>query len=306
MTHPLSFASDLILETPVPIPKHPLVIAEIGINHNGDIDIAKKLIDLAHSAGCDLVKFQKRTIETVYSKDVLDSPRESPWGTTQREQKLALEFGRSEYDEIDRHCGHLGIGWFASAWDRESLAFLRQYDMPYNKIASAMLTHHDFVKTVASEQKTTFISTGMSSFEDIDRVVAVFRAAACPFVLMHTVAEYPTPDSMLNLRVIDELRRRYSCPVGYSGHEATMVPSVIAAMLGAVAIERHVTLDRAMYGTDQAASLERRGLEMMVGYVRTIPIVLGNGVKEMTEGERKNAAKLRYWSSTAGAAKPKR
>jgi N-acetylneuraminate synthase len=298
---PMSFASDLLQDAPLPLVRHPLIIAEIGINHNGDIEIAKQLIDLAHGAGCDLVKFQKRTIEIVYSAQVLDSPRESPWGTTQREQKLGLEFDRAEYDEIDRHCRLRGIGWFASAWDLESLAFLRQYDLPYNKIASAMLTHDDFVAAVASERKTTFVSTGMSSYQDIDSAVEVFRAADCPFVLMHTVAEYPAQETALNLRVMDALRKRYKAPVGYSGHEATMVPSVIAAMLGAVAIERHITLDRAMYGTDQAASLERRGLEMMVGYIRTIPLVLGDGVKKVTEAEGKNAAKLRYWAPSAGA-----
>ncbi len=296
-TDPLLFATDLVQETPVPLPQHPLIIAEIGINHNGDVGIAKQLIDLAHGAGCDLVKFQKRTVDVVYSKEVLDSPRESPWGSTQRDQKYGLELDRNDYDEIDEHCRRLGIGWFASAWDLESVAFLRPYNLPYNKIASAMLTHDDFVAEIAKEMKVTFVSTGMSSYKDIDRAVEVLRSVGCPFVLMHTVSEYPAQESLLNLKVMHELRTRYDCPVGYSGHESTMIPSVIAAALGAVAIERHITLDRAMYGTDQAASLERRGLEMMVGYIRTIPIVLGDGEKMITEGEGRNAAKLRYWGS---------
>lgn len=291
------FVVDLIQSEPWPIARHTLVIGEIGINHNGDMNIARQLIDMAKAAGCDAVKFQKRTIDLVYSKDLLDSPRESPWGTTQREQKEGLEFGKKEFDEIDRHCQKVGIDWFASAWDVPSQHFLRQYDLKYNKVASAMLTHSDLLNAVAEEGKLTFISTGMSGYEQIDLAVDIFRRSGCPFVLMHTVSEYPVAENELNLRCIQELRTRYQCPVGYSGHEVTMIPGVLAALMGAVAIERHITLDRAMYGSDQSASLEKRGLEMMVGYIRSIPVVMGDGVKRITEKEIANAEKLRYWTA---------
>jgi N-acetylneuraminate synthase len=289
-------AVKLIQEEPIPIPSRVVVIAEIGINHNGDLGIARQLIDMAKGIGCDAVKFQKRTIDIVYSKEVLDSPRESPWGSTQRAQKEGLEFGKPEYDEIDQYCRRIGIEWFASAWDVPSQVFLRQYHLRYNKIASAMITHEDLLRAVAEERKTTFISTGMSTYDQIDAAVAIFKAHDCPFVLMHCVATYPAAEEELNLQMIHKLRERYDCPVGYSGHEATVSPSVVAAAMGAVAIERHITLDRAMYGSDQSASLEKRGLEMVVGYVRAIPVVLGNGTKVVSEAENQNAAKLRYWS----------
>lgn len=220
--------------------------------------------------------------------------RESPWGTTQRAQKEALEFGREQYDAINAYCRQQGIDWFASAWDVESQRFLRRYDLKYNKIASPMIAHREVLEAVAEERKVTFISTGMSTWEQIDAAVAVFKRYDCPFVLMNCVSEYPAPESPLNLGCMLEPRRRYGCPVGYSGHEVTMVPGVIAACMGAVAVERHITLDRAMYGSDQAASLERRGLEM-VGYIRTIPTVVGDGVKRVTSGEEANAKKLRYY-----------
>ena len=289
------FATDLIQTDPYPIARHVFMIAEIGINHNGDVGIAKKLIDMAKSAGCDAVKFQKRTVELVYPKEVLDSPRESPWGTTQRDQKVGLELFESEYDEIAAYCKSVGIEWFASAWDVPSQLFLRKYDLSYNKIASPMLTHLDLLEIVAKERKVTFVSTGMSSWADIDAAVAIFKKHECPTVLMHTVSEYPASDDVLNLRVMHDLRRRYGLPVGYSGHESTMLPGVIAATMGAVAIERHVTLDHAMYGSDQAASIGKRGLELLVAYVRTIPVVCGDGVKRVSESELKNSAKLRYW-----------
>jgi len=283
---------------PWPILRHVYVIAEIGINHNGDFEIVRQLIDLAKSAGCDAVKFQKRTIDVVYSADVLAAPRESPWGTNTRDQKEALELSEGDYDKIDNYCKKIGLDWFASAWDVDSQRFLTKYDLPYNKIASPMLTHEELLEYVAEERKPTFLSTGMSTWEQIDRAVDIFDRHSCPIVLMHTVSEYPAPEEHLNLRLMAELRSRYNRPVGYSGHESTMVPSVIAAAMGAVAIERHITLDRAMYGTDQSASLEKRGLEMMVGYIRTIPMVLGDGLKSVTETEDKNATKLRYWKPT--------
>ena len=300
MTASLEFATDLIQEDPWPIARHVLVIAEIGINHNGDVGIAKKLIDMAKNAGCDAVKFQKRTIDIVYSKEYLDSPRESPWGTTQREQKEALEFGKEEYDEIDAYCREVGIDWFASAWDVPSQHFLRQYNLKYNKIASPMITHRELLEIVAEERKPTFISTGMSAYEQIDQAVEIFRRHDCPFVLMHCISEYPAAESILNLRCINELRVRYGCPVGYSGHEVTMIPGVLAAMMGAVAVERHITLDRAMYGSDQAASLGKRGLELLVAYIREIAVVMGDGVKRITTAEEGNARKLRSWGPFHG------
>ena len=283
---------------------HVDIIAEIGINHNGDLGIAKQLIDMAKAAGCDAVKFQKRTIDQVYTRELLDSPRESPWGTTQRAQKEGLEFGRAEYNEIDAYCRSLDIEWMASAWDLESRLFLRSYSLLRNKIASAMIGHIDLLEAVAEEGKPTFISTAMTGYNEMDRAVEVFRCRACPFTLMHCVGEYPAQASSLNLLMIPELERRYSCPVGYSGHEAGVNASVLASVMGAVAIERHITLDRSMYGSDQAASLEKRGLELMVGYIRSIPTVLGDGRKRISDDERKNAEKLRYYSTSLEADSP--
>lgn len=285
----------LVQTEPLPIAKHVFVIAEIGINHNGDLAIAKQLIDMAKGAGCDAVKFQKRTIDIVYTKEVLDQPRESPWGTTQRQQKEGLEFTEAQYDEIDAYCRKIGIEWFASAWDIPSQKFLRKYEGRYNKVASAMVTHGDFLEEVASEGKVTFISTGMATLEAIDRAVGIFKAKNCPFVLMHVVATYPAAEEDLNLRVIQTLRDRYGCPVGYSGHEPSVSPSLMAAMMGAVAIERHITLSRAMYGSDQAASLEKPGLETLVAQLRKIPLAMGDGVKRVLKAEAQVAGKLRYW-----------
>jgi len=289
------FLSDFIAVDPTPIPRHVFIIAEIGINHNGSVEIAKQLIDMAKATGCDAVKFQKRTVEIVYSKDVLDQPRESPWGKTQREQKHGLELSEADFDAIDDYCKSVGIDWFASAWDVPSQGFLRKYNHKYNKIASAMATHFDLLETVAGERKLTFLSTGMCTHDDIAAALAVFRRHRCPVVLMHTVSTYPAAESDLNLLCIPELRKRYGMPIGYSGHEPSVSPSVMACMLGAVAVERHVTLDRAMYGSDQAASLERPGLETMVAQIRKIPEVLGDGIKRTTDGERAVAKKLRYW-----------
>ena len=211
----------------------PFVIAEIGINHNGDIAIAKKLIDMAHNAGCDAVKFQKRTLEIVYTKELLDSARDSPWGKTQRDQKNGLEFGKKEYDIIDAYCKEKKIEWFASAWDVESQKFLRQYHAKYNKVASAMLTHLRLLEVIAEEKKHTFISTGMSSFEDIDRAVTVFKKHKCPFTLLHCVSTYPSEDNESNLLVMNQMKDRYSVMVGYSGHERGILPTVLAVVLGA-------------------------------------------------------------------------
>jgi N-acetylneuraminate synthase len=281
------------------MPGHVTVIAEAGINHNGDLDMAKDLIRVAHIAGADAVKFQKRTIDAVYTQEFLDSPRESPFGPTQRHQKEALEFGRAEYDELDAFCRDLGMDWFASAWDLESQKFLGKYKMKYNKIASAMTTNLPFIDAVAAEGKLTYMSTGMCTPDDIDRAVEVFRMRNCPFVLMHTVSTYPAPEADLNLLCVGTLRARYNCPVGYSGHEVAVSPSLIAVMLGAVAVERHITLNRAEYGSDQAASLEVDTFKRLVTMIRKVPGLLGDGVKRVTEGERAVAKKLRYWEDEA-------
>lgn len=269
------------------------IIAEIGINHNGSLDIAKQLIDVAKDSGADAVKFQKRTIDLVYTKELLDSPRQSPWGTTQREQKEGLEFGLEEYKEIDRYCREKGIAWFASAWDLESQKFLRQFNLKYNKIASAMLVYEPFLRMVAEEKKHTFISTGMSKIADLDRVVAIFRDAGCPFELMHCVSTYPMTDEDANLNRIKSLRERYGCNVGYSGHEVGLAVSYGAAAMGITSLERHITLDRSMYGSDQSASVEPSGFRMLVGAVRKIEQAMGDGALEMNAKEASIAAKLR-------------
>ena len=270
------------------------ITAEIGINHNGDIEIAKNLIELAKSAGCDAVKFQKRTVEKVYSKSVLDLPRESPWGKTTRDQKLGLEFGKKEYDEINQHCLLYGIDWFASAWDIDSQLFLRQYDLKYNKIASAMLTNIELLETITQEGKHTFISTGMSTMEEIKNAVNIFKKSNCSFELMHTNSSYPMKIEEANLMCIPMLKKEFDCNVGYSGHEVSAYRvSLIAASLGATSIERHITLDRTMYGSDQAASLEPPGLKRMIKDVRSVDSVLGDGEKRVWDSEIPVKKKLR-------------
>ncbi|MCX5816585.1 MAG: N-acetylneuraminate synthase family protein [Proteobacteria bacterium] len=269
------------------------IIAEIGINHNGDMGIAKQLIDVAKDVGCDAVKFQKRTIDLVYSKELLDSPRESPWGATQRAQKEGLEFGLKEYKEIDTYCKHKGIEWFASAWDIESQKFLRQFNCKYNKIASAMIVYEALLREVALEKKHTFISTGMTETGHIDRAVEIFRNAGCSFELMHCISTYPMDDEEANLNRIKTLRDRYKCDVGYSGHEVGLAVSYAAAALGITSLERHITIDRAMYGSDQAASVEAAGFRQLVGAIRKIEKAMGNGNIAMNHKEIKIAEKLR-------------
>jgi len=269
------------------------IIAEIGINHNGNMDTCKKLIDVAVKAGADAVKFQKRTLERVYTREFLDSPRESPWGTTQRDQKAGLEFGAEEYWEIDRYCKENNIEWFASAWDQESQEFLRQFGLKYNKIASAMIVDTDLLKMVASEGCHTFISTGMSTLDDIQKAVDIFRAANCPFELMHCVSTYPMDETEANLHCITSLRDYFGCDVGYSGHEAGLALSYGAAALGISSLERHITLDRAMYGSDQAASVEPLPFSMLVGAARKIEAAMGDGQKRLLESEKPVAIKLR-------------
>jgi N-acetylneuraminate synthase len=278
------------------------VIAEIGINHNGDMEIAKQLIDVAADAGADAVKFQKRDIDLVYTKEFLDSARESPWGKTQRDQKRGLEFSAEQYWEIDRYCKDKGIKWFASAWDINSQKFMRQFKLEYNKIASAMIVYDELLREVASEGKYTFISTGMSAIKDIDRAVEIFTKAKCPFEIMHCVSTYPMADEDANLMRMVKLRERYQCKVGYSGHEVGLSISYAAVALGATSLERHITLSRAMYGSDQAASVEPAGFRQMVGAVRKIEKALGNGSLEANPKEIPVAKKLRAhlaWESSS-------
>ena len=270
------------------------ITAEIGINHNGDIEIAKKLIDIAKNANCDAVKFQKRTVEKVYSKQVLDSPRESPWGTTTREQKLGLEFNKKEYDIIDAYCKEKEIEWFASSWDIDSQLFLRNYHLKHNKIASAMLTNTELLNLVAEEKKHTFISTGMSTIDQIEQAVKVFKNNNCPFELMHSNSSYPMKPDEANLQCIKTLKEKFNCNVGYSGHESSGYNiSLAAAVLGATSIERHITMARAMYGSDQAASLEPLGLVRLVRDIRMLDLIMGDGVKKVYPSEIPVMKKLR-------------
>ncbi len=256
------------------------IIAEIGINHNGDIEIAKDLILKSKLAGADAVKFQKRDIESVYSKDFLDSPRESPWGSTQRDQKKGLEFDIKQYTELQNICDQNNIEMFFSAWDIKSADFISKFNIKYNKIASAMIIDKTFLKKIAKMKKYTFISTGMSDLLMIEAAVNIFREENCDFELMHCVSTYPAIDSELNLKAIQTLSKKFDCKVGYSGHEKGVVTSVAAVAMGATSIERHVTLDRTMYGSDQSASLEIRGFTEMVNQIRKVELALGNGERD--------------------------
>ena len=269
------------------------LIAEIGINHNGSMSICKELIDVAVEAKCDAVKFQKRDLDKVYTQDFLNSPRESQWGTTQREQKSGLEFGMDEYTEIDHYCKEKNIEWFASAWDLNSQNFLDQFNCKHNKIASAMIVYEDLLKMVAKEGKHTFISTGMTTYDDINRAVKIFQAENCPFELMHTISTYPMKDENANLNMIKTLREKYQCDVGYSGHEVGLAVSYGAAALGISSLERHITLDRSMYGSDQSASVEPSGLALLVGAVRKIEEAMGTGIKSIVPEEIPIAMNLR-------------
>jgi N-acetylneuraminate synthase len=274
--------------------KKPFLIAEIGINHNGDINIAKQLIDEAIIAGFDCVKFQKRDINLVYSEDILNIPRESPWGTTTREQKYGLEFGIKEYKEIDSYCKKKNIEWFASAWDLNSLEFLDSFDLKYNKIASAMIVDETFLLNAAKKKKYTFISTGMSTIQNIDKAVKIFREKNCPFELMHSVSTYPMLVEDANLITINALKKKYDCKVGYSGHEDGVAVSLAAASLGISSLERHITLSRSMYGSDQSASLEPRGMRELVATINIMIKAYGEErLGHITKEEEKIAKKLR-------------
>ena len=273
-----------------------IFIAEIGINHNGSLDKAKEMIDISSEAGADIVKFQKRDVETVYSKEILDAPRESPWGTTTREQKYGLEFGEKEYDEIDAYCKKKGIDWFSSAWDLKSLEFLKKYKSKYNKIASAMIVDKNFLKSVALEKKHTFISTGMCELSDIDEAVKIFRENKCSFEIMHCISAYPFDENKTsaNLNLINFYKERYKCNVGYSGHEKGGLAITLAASgMGISSVERHITIDRSMYGSDQSASLEPAAMKQLISSIRKVENAFSNNKKTMLDEEKLVAKKLR-------------
>ena len=270
------------------------IIAELGTNHMGDIQNAKKLIDAAVFAGCDAVKLQKKNVEKIYTKEFLDSPIESPWGSTQRDMRQHREFNDNQFKQIDLHCKRKKIPWFVSCWDVESQIHMRKFRTKFNKIASAMLVHEKLLHTIAEEKKYTFISTGMSSLKDIEKAVKIFRKHHCPFELMHCHSAYPMPAEEANLKLIPFLKKKFRCKVGYSGHEAAATyVSLPAVFLGATSIERHITLDRASYGTDQAASLEPKGLNTMIRDIRILEKIMGDGKKRVWKSEIPNQKKLR-------------
>ena len=272
------------------------IISEIGINHNGDVNIVKKMIDESIIAGAHAVKIQKRDVDTVYTKEYLAEKRDSPWGSTQRDQKEGLEFGEKEYGEIDKYCKEKNIIWFASAWDVKSLKFLEKYNLEYNKVASAMIVDKFFLNEVAMQKKYTFISTGMSTFKIIDDAVEIFKKHNCEFELMHTVSAYPFEDKLANLNLISVLRKRYNCKVGYSGHEkGGLAISYAAVALGASSLERHFTLDRMMYGSDQIASITPNAFRELIGGVENIEQATNTSVKDkiILEIEKPVAKKLR-------------
>ena len=271
------------------------IIAEIGINHNGDIELTKKMIKIAKEIGVNSVKFQKRDLNLVYTKEELDKSRESPWGKTNREQKEGLEFSEQEYKIIDEYCKKLKIEWFASAWDLNSLDFIKIFNLKYNKIASAMIVDQKFLTEVAKQKKYTFISTGMCEEKDIDNAVKIFKENNCEFELMHCISAYPFDDKIANLGLINYYKEKYKCSVGYSGHETGgLAISYAAAALGISSLERHFTLDRSMYGSDQSASIEPRGFEELIGGVRKIEIAVNKNVKKnILDIEKPISKKLR-------------
>jgi N-acetylneuraminate synthase len=267
------------------------IVAEIGINHNGDIDLAKRLISVAVGAGCDAVKFQKRTIDVVYSAEELAKPRESPFGNTNADLKRGLEFEFEEYQEIDRYCREVKMPWFASCWDEASVDVIAQFDVPCFKIASASLTDDHLLRHTRAKRKPIVLSTGMSTLEQIDHAVEVLGKK--DLIILHSCSTYPAYYEEINLRAIQTLRDRYGVPVGYSGHETGLPSSIAAAALHACMLERHITLDRSLWGSDHAASLEPNGVNKLVGYVRLVEKSMGDGVKRVLEREQPIIHKLR-------------
>ncbi len=277
--------------------KKPFLIAEIGINHNGSIKLAKKLIDLAKETGFDAVKFQKRNPDISTPKRQKLKIRNTPWGDiTYLDYKKKIEFGIKEFKEIDSYCKRVKIKWFASAWDLDSQKFLKRFKLKYNKVASAMLTNYELVAEIAKEKKLTFISTGMSSIKEIEKTIKIFKNNKCKYILMHCVSNYPCPEEKLNLNTIVTLKNRFKCDIGYSGHESTVSPTVLAYCLGARYIERHITLDRSMWGTDQAASLSKDGMLNLVRILKKAPLIMGDGNKNISMEEKKMLKKFKYWN----------
>ena len=274
----------------------PFLIGEIGINHNGSIKLAKKLIDIAKNSGFKAVKFQKRNpnISTPdYQKLKI---RQTPWGEmTYLKYKWKIEFNKTDFNEINNYCKKKNIEWFASAWDLESLNFLKKYNNKYNKVASAMLTNKKLLHEIAKENKITFISTGMSTLKDIDNAIKIFKKYKCKYILMHCVSSYPCPIEKLNLNAIITLRNRFKCEIGYSGHESDVSPSILAYYLGCRYIERHITLDRSMWGSDQSASLSETGMKNLYDILNKSLKILGNGVKKISQEEKQMFKKFKYW-----------
>jgi N-acetylneuraminate synthase len=272
----------------------PFLIAEIGINHNGNLDIAKKLIDNSKSTGFDVVKFQKRDIQKVYTKDQLNSSRESPWGNTFKQQKEGIEFNQKDYEKINDYCKKISFDWFASAWDENSLKFLKQFKLKYNKIASAMIVDEGFLNEVSKEKKYTFISTGMSTESNIRRAIEIFTKNKCKFELMHCVSTYPMKTEDANLETIKYLRKKFKCKVGYSGHENGVAVSLAALFYNITSLERHITLDRTLYGSDQSASLEYSGMRSLTNSIDKVIKSIGkNKLGKITKEEKIIAKKLR-------------
>lgn len=278
--------------------RKPFLIAELGINHNGSVQLAKKLIDLAKKYNFSAVKFQKRDLDICIPEDQKDKIRNTPWGEmTYLEYKKRIEFEEKEFKAIDSYCKKVKIDWFCSAWDTKSFKFLKKFNTKYNKVASAMLTNKPLLKLIAKEKKLTFISTGMSYMKDIDYAVKIFKKYKCNFILMHCVSNYPCQEKDLNLNLIPILRNKFKCKIGYSGHESTVSPSIAAWFLGADYIERHITLDRSMYGTDQAASLSEQGIAQLADLLSKFPTMYGNGKKTISKEEKKLIPKFKYWGN---------
>tara|TARA_B100001063_G_scaffold186644_1_gene176719 strand:- start:1219 stop:2073 length:855 start_codon:yes stop_codon:yes gene_type:complete len=276
--------------------KKPYLIGEIGINHNGSIKLAKKLIDLAVKYKFDAVKFQKRDLDVCIPEDQKKIMRKTPWGLmTYLDYKKKLEFSVSQYAEIDKYCKKKGIHWFASCWDLNSQRTMRKFKFKYNKVASAMITNIKLLDLISKERRTTLISTGMCNYSDIKKAVKIFKKNKCKFILMHCVSTYPCRDEDLNLSMINKLKKDFKCPVGYSGHENSVSPTLIAYFLGAEYLERHITLDRSMWGTDQSASLSESGIKNLSDIVNKISAIIGKPVKKYYKEEKKMSQKMRYW-----------
>ena len=272
------------------------LIGEIGINHNGNVKIAKKIISEAKKRGFDAVKFQKRNPDISTPNKKKYEIRNTPWGNiTYLDYKKKIEFNEENFDQINKFCKEINIDWFASAWDLDSLKFLNKYKLKYNKVASAMIKNTKLLEAISKQKKKTLISTGMSTMKDVEKAVRIFRKNKCKFILMHCVSNYPTKEENLNLRMINTLKKKFNCEVGYSGHEKSVTPSLYAAVLGATFIERHITIDRTMWGTDQSASLELNGMSVIGEMLPKINKILGDGKKKFLKDEKIKFLSQKYW-----------